>query len=250
MATKLEIEIKNIEEFVKNIGFLKTRMEEEGAKEDFLFRGQQKDWPLLPKLARLELKAGIVKTEKLIFEEFKRASRPYIEFKPDDDWELLALAQHHGLPTRLLDWTSNALAALWFTVCEPPKTTKKDENQYGVVWLFIPATEDYKKDTQEYTPFNNPKTKVFRPKVISRRISAQVGAFTVHKINRGGRVVKLERHAGYRRKLVKIKIPFSRYKSIRHGLNMLGVNNATLFPEMDGVCSHLEWRYSYYEDEI
>jgi len=240
-----EEEISSIQGFVALIDKEKRRAEKSGNDADLLFRGQPQDWPLLPKLARLELKGEIDSIERLIIEEFERTSLPLSEFQPEDNWDLLALAQHHGLPTRLLDWTYSALVAMWFAVKDVPL----DGNEYGVVWLLIPEVEDFRAYTDKSGPLSNKITKIFRPKIISRRISAQLGAFTVHKINDGGKVIRLEKNRKFSKKLLKMMIAVKYHPSIRQRLNMLGVNNASVFPDMDGLCAHLQWRYSCLKDE-
>jgi len=240
-----EQEIKSIQEFVDLIDQEKSNAEKSGNDSDLLFRGQPVDLPLRPKLARLNLRGEIGNIEKLIIEEFERTSLPLSEFQPEDDWDLLALAQHHGLPTRLLDWTYSALTALWFAVKDVPKKN----NAHGVVWVLIPETEDFRADTERYGPLSNKITKIFRPKIISKRISAQSGVFTVHKIIDGGRMISLETNRKYSKKLMKISIMPENFPVIRNRLNMLGVNSASVFPDIDGLCAHLQWRYSYLKDE-
>jgi hypothetical protein len=103
--------------------------------ESILFRGQaEHDWELIPKLGRKSLKltaSDVRVAEKDIFKKFDLESRPYLPASVETDWDRLVLAQHHGLPTRLLDWSKNPLAALWFAVENPAK-----EDKPGVVWVF------------------------------------------------------------------------------------------------------------------
>ena len=69
-----------------------------------------------------------------------------------NDWDLLALAQHHSLPTRLLDWSENPLVALWFAFNENDEVTKK-----RVLWCFGFSNEDMLNPVKE-TLFSQNKT--------------------------------------------------------------------------------------------
>jgi len=247
----MEKVVSTLHKYIEFINKEKDKEEKSGNSSDFLFRGQEQDWDLIPKIIRLKLKGKLKDIESQIHEEFKRTSMPLSEFPPKDDWEVLALAQHHGLPTRLLDWTYSAFIALWFVV---NKTTPevKDERKYGVVWLLKTKPSDFKISTD--LPFANKDTKIFRPNIISRRISAQSGVFTVHKFIENNPslkhdVVRFDAHSGFKGRLIKIKIPHKCFPDLRSKLNIAGINSSTVFPDIDGLCKHLEWRYSHYQDE-
>ncbi|MBK6770667.1 MAG: FRG domain-containing protein [Ignavibacteria bacterium] len=138
-------------------------METECLNEYYLFRGQSEDWNLLPKITRVNSKWGlhILETEKEMINDFKRLSRPYLKTIPSNDWEWLSIAQHYGMPTRLLDWTSSPLTALWFTVENPPIS------EYGVVWFFNAPEEDIimSNKVESINPFNQKELKYFNLKL-------------------------------------------------------------------------------------
>jgi hypothetical protein len=88
--------------------------------DNLVFRGQgDADWGLVPSMYRgmdsLDLtgwESWISDRERDIFREFSDRSRRL--WQGGTPWDKLVMAQHHGTPTRLLDWTPNAQAALFF----------------------------------------------------------------------------------------------------------------------------------------
>ncbi len=236
--------IDSLSKYIDRIESIKKESEKNSNGAEILFRGQREDKALLPKLARLNLNGEIANIEKLMLDEFRRACIPLAEYQPMDNWDLLALAQHHGLPTRLLDWTYSALVALWFVVNREP-----EGNNHGVVWVLNADIKDFRNKNQQGDPLSNKVTKIFRPKVISKRISAQSGAFTVHKINSSARIVKFETHKEFKNKITKLIVPHDSFPRIRNSLKIMGVNHSTIFPDIDGLCQHLERRFSKLGDE-
>lgn len=230
--------ISSLTEFISYIS-------ENCEQDQTLFRGQPMDKSLLPRIARLKLRGNFLEIEQEMLKEFKRQSLTFVESLERTNWDWLALAQHHGLATRLLDWTLNPLVALWFAV-EKPHSGQK----HGVVWVFEPAKEDFVDPDSQEDPFSGEKTLIFRPRHVTRRIVVQQGWFTVHKyMSKQKSFVPMENIARYKQKVTKLKISVDEFPNIRYDLNRCGINASSIFPDLDGLCRFLQWSYSVDSDE-
>ena len=200
-----------------------------------LFRGQSKSaWKLVPKLGRsTDSNLDVVVLERQLLDSFRSASVSMLDRSTADDWELLAVAQHFGLATRLLDWTTNPIAALWFAIKDPVDAE-------AAVWSFCPKADDYAD--RSTSPFSQSRTVVYQPSHLTERIVKQSGWFSVQKFNRTkSRLSTFDMVSAYRTRLSKLTVASRHVPRLRSELDQLGVNDAALFPDLDGLCRHLNW---------
>ena len=207
-----------------------------------LFRGQGVDKPLLPKLVRVAAAksvplSSIVDLERRMLDRFKKESLPMLPAdRPQTDWEWLSVAQHQGMPTRLLDWTASALAGLWFTVAADTHESDGD----GVLWVLDVEPENETQPSAKDI-FSLQRTYVFQPFHLDRRIVAQSAWFSVHRYSdKFDKFIALDRNASFSKSLTKLTIPRARFGPLRQELRLMGVTQATMFPDLGGLCADVQ----------
>jgi hypothetical protein len=229
-------------------GFL-SQVESLCRNDEVLFRGQPATEKLLPRIARRSFRhrgATLLASEKGMIQHFRRRALPLLDFRPTNDWEWLAVAQHYGTATRLLDWTQNPLAALWFAVHQPG-----EKGSQAAVWYFEPEEADRPRPQRQPDPFRIRRTYVFQPPHIAQRISRQAGWFTAHHWQTGGsRFMALDADPAYRKRLRLFVIPANAFATIRATLDRCGINRANLMADLEGLARHIDWLHSRMKDEF
>lgn len=208
------------------------------------FRGQAKcSWPLRPNIGRKLWYGGTAaefspEQEAALLERFRRYAYAAVKH-PIGEWEALFFGRHHGLPVRLLDWTANALVALFFACLHH---TPDENGEDGAVWAFLRKRLD-ESFINVFDPTPRPLDikgiKLIYPFYIADRLITQRGAFTIQENPRSN----LEDYANQPMEpdnldllaLVKWRVERSSKGPILGHLERLDINRRRLFPELDGL---------------
>lgn len=191
----------------------------------WMFRGQSdSNWLVKPKSGR----SPYCERDDLDYlASWKRKASEYIQLKPENDWEWMAIAQHHGLPTRLLDWSYNPLVAAFFACLSEPE---KDATIFCLLpyWIISPEKE---------SPDNLTKIAKYKPNMVASRIGRQSGLFTTHPDPQ----IDLKDGLSKKDKLEKHTIKASYKSQLLFELNHYGINRLTLMGDLDGLSAHMCW---------
>ena len=199
----------------------------EGISKTALCRGvSNHEYPLLPSLFRhADVESADLREHNLMW-VFKTQAKAHLSTVPQNDIEWLAIAQHHGLPTRLLDWSLSPLVACFFAV---------ESLSSSDAAVFIYDIGKFKKE-EEIEPSKLKSIVAFFPSHATKRVTAQSGIFTIHPT----KCMNLESNS-----IKKIVIPASRKKYFLEKLVKYGVHHATIFPDLDGLSSYIRHQNDY-----
>jgi SAM-dependent methyltransferase len=204
------------------------------------YRGHSKlTYRLVPKAGRDVFAANVV-GDRNLFETWMRHAVPYLPGRPRDlsEWDMLAIAQHHGLATRLLDWSFNALNAAFFAIVN--SDGQIDETHDSAVFAHYSLKAVVGGESMTKSPFEFEGIHRVAPSSVSPRIGRQGGIFTLH----GPPSRSLEESMPAGDSLEKIVIKAAAKKAFAIQLSHFGVNRMSLFPDLDGLSCHLNWSFT------
>jgi FRG domain len=266
------MQIANLGDFVSSLkakvnkseGTLRT-----GKPFDHWYRGEcDSSWALQPKLYRNQKYS-----ERDLTNRFRVLSKSRHGQLPDhDNYGLyLGLMQHYGLPTRLLDWSTSPLVALYFAVEKyiyEPKSTPTDASVWildpyklngeelgetttpsieaSLVRKFLrPAFSDYgpwqakfRDQKDDYLELAADKVCAVMGAETDTRIFAQQGSFTIHTFK-----TPLQGHGLANQFLDRLLIPAANVCAIAQEIQLCGFRRSTLFPDLASLAKDLETRH-------
>ena len=199
-----------------------------------MFRGQgNAAWPLLPSIARFAANLDgydcIADLEEHLLERFRQFGVPFQDFRKLPIIEQLVHAQHYGLPTRLLDWSTNPLKALFFAI-EDSSLDLVD----GAVYVTHPnywfeGTTHIKEVKAFLACF---------PEVLHERIAAQDACLIVFPLSKTDMSVPELSSTSFPNALDflhQIIIPASAKRDLRKQLSVLGITHRSVYPGLEGT---------------
>jgi hypothetical protein len=264
----MEDQILSVESVCQFLNHLKDVIDTSTNSRLAVFRGQRDhSWPLVPGIARSPFtRKAICKNPDApsdrsaerrllaLHRDYGAAHFPtWVWQGPKEEvkWKQIIVAQHYRMPTRLLDWTTNPLVALYFATegkdaeCKNPKCEKcKPKGIHDSAVYLIRDIDTFSSSslaTKNQNPplYGGPDDPGFlRPPEIDSRITAQSSIFSIRK--NPFSPIKED---------MKLIVPVSKRKTILKELDGLGVNARKLLPGLEGIANYLTWSVRSWSQE-
>lgn len=245
--------------------------EEKYELEPTLLRDSNKRY-LWPPLGNNE-KERILKIEKYLLQRFRTFATPSLHRVPKLEIQWSFLMQHHGLPTRLLDWSKSSFISLFFGIRKYEEKERESQRRgedsppSAAVWILEPrrlselsphgtrsiygANDDtHIQLIDRYLKLNESVERKLDsplpliPDLVSPRITSQLGRFTLHTDKRDS-LISFAKELYEKEKrwyLIKIIIPHENHQSILRSLRTSGVSFIDIAQDLDGIAEELLWR--------
>jgi hypothetical protein len=201
--------------------------------------------------------------EEHVMRNYIRYARPHVRSSSTNDWEELFSAQHHGVPTRLLDWTYSPLVAAFFAT-RPCDGQERERAVWRLDWQKVhgvfrfPSLALSPRDLDglfepggHASPWQlfsrgreaSPFACLVEPPSLDERIVAQAAVFTMCS-DKWAAFDEFLRSHGLADALTKYIIPPQTVAKIRDQLDLVGVDERRLFPDLDGVAAAIRRYYA------
>jgi hypothetical protein len=266
----LDHRVETIEQYMSAIDYAyRVLWDDTGIKDEIKyspklwFRGvKASDYPLLPSIGRNNL---TVENETVYMSKFKSKAVPYLSdpaLSPGSDfisayWKWLFLMHQYGIPTRIMDWTEDALVALIFAI--DADATQEEKSKDAAVWCLNPIKLNTAFSFHDYYPagyipnvqeksvyrlfgpfknrFINKKPVAVYSSVTSPKIIVQRGTFTVFPYTVPLEDMKeLPDSCQY---LFKIVLSKNAREIMTEQLRRYGITKAQLMPELESVAQEI-----------
>lgn len=209
---------------------------------EWIFRGQGEfTAQLLPQAGRPQyFSSKRIRGREADLARFDKWCHQAVAFSnnlPDKPLEQLAFAQHHGLATRLLDWTLNAAVALFFA------TENHESEHLGGVYVYRRPAKKTNEARDEDDIEGCRVVRIYQPRPITRRIIAQDGMFTIHPDANLSIVAKpFSAKGGLGKpdgKAFVMLVSADKKRKLQEQLRAIGVHRRCLFPDVEGLSASI-----------